>query len=136
MINVNTLLPTMLTKMLIPHFKKRFEQNQERSGVINISSIIGKFPMPGFAGLYSATKAFNDFFSRGFGLKYAQICDTLTVTPWYVSTNMNNHHALDWKTATPKSTAEGSLRSLGKVTTTYGATKHVIIGFFVDAMLS
>jgi len=136
MINVNTLPQTMLTKMLLPHFEKRYNDGNRRSAVINISSILGKFSMPGFATLYCATKAFTDFFSRGFGLRYAESIDTLCVTPWYTSTNMNNHHKIDWKTATPKECAEGSLRALGWVDSTYGATKHVIVGFFVDAMLS
>lgn len=49
--------------MLLRHIMPKMMQRGCRSGVINISSIAGIFYQP-FNSVYSATKAFDDFFSR------------------------------------------------------------------------
>ena len=48
--------------MLLRHIMPKMMQRGSRSGVINISSIAGIFNQP-FNTVYSATKAFDDFFS-------------------------------------------------------------------------
>ncbi len=48
----------IISKMLLRNFK---------SGIINISSIAGKFPIP-YLSTYSATKAYNSFFSKSLSI--------------------------------------------------------------------
>lgn len=57
--------------------------------------------------LYAATKAFNEYFSEGFSLKHKGKFDVLTVTPWWVKTQLVNR-PLGWKTCTAEETIEGS----------------------------
>ena len=55
----------MMTNHMIPHMLKR----EKRSAIINLSSFAAEHPVP-YVSTYSATKAFNDFFSRAIGLEY------------------------------------------------------------------
>lgn len=108
MINVNTLPQAMLTKMLLPNFHKRLETLGKKSGIINVSSIASKLAQPGFYNCYNATKAFNEYFSEGFNLKYKEKFDTLTVNPYFVSSNMTYNIKLDWQTCSGEHTCEES----------------------------
>jgi short-subunit dehydrogenase len=49
----------VLSRRIIPRMLKR----EKRSGIINISSIMGTMPFPRRS-TYCGTKAFNDYFSR------------------------------------------------------------------------
>jgi len=82
--------------------------------------------------LYSSVKAFNQYFSEGICLKYKTDFDVLTVTPWFVQTNMSSNRPIAWNVCSPQECAEGSLRSLGNIYRTYGSRRHVFIGFFID----
>ena len=64
-ININCVPMVMMTNHIIPHMLKR----EKRSAIINISSFAAEHPVP-YVSTYSATKAFNDFFSRAIGLEY------------------------------------------------------------------
>ena len=59
MINVNVCSMTLMTKMILPGMLRK-----KRGAIINISSVAAMGPQP-FATIYSATKAYVDFFSRG-----------------------------------------------------------------------
>lgn len=64
-INVNCVPMTILSGMVI----QRMLQREQRSAIINISSVAGQNPCP-FISTYSATKAYNDFFSKSIGMEY------------------------------------------------------------------
>ena len=59
MINVNICSMTIMTKMVLPGMLRK-----KRGAIINMSSVIAMGPQP-FMTMYSATKAYVDFFSRG-----------------------------------------------------------------------
>ena len=59
MINVNIASMTIMTKMILPRMELK-----KKGAIINIASIAGTAPQP-FMTMYSATKAYVDFFSRG-----------------------------------------------------------------------
>ena len=59
MINVNVCSMTLMTKMILPGMLRK-----KKGAIINISSVAAMGPQP-FATIYSATKAYVDFFSRG-----------------------------------------------------------------------
>ena len=59
MINVNICSMTIMTKMILPGMLRK-----KRGAIINISSVAAMGPQP-FMTMYSATKAYVDFFSRG-----------------------------------------------------------------------
>lgn len=58
-INVNIIPMTMMSHYMIPHMLKR----KQRSAIVNISSFSAEHPIP-YVSNYSATKVYNDFFSR------------------------------------------------------------------------
>jgi 17beta-estradiol 17-dehydrogenase / very-long-chain 3-oxoacyl-CoA reductase len=67
-----------LTALLIPKMKL------SKSAIINLSSFLGENPTP-YSGLYSATKAFNTYFSESISLeKGLQKIDILSVRPMFV----------------------------------------------------
>ena len=53
----------LLTQQLVGKFEERFSKNKNRSIIINLSSQAALMPMPHFKN-YSATKVFDDFFSK------------------------------------------------------------------------
>ena len=59
MINVNICSMTIMTKMVLPGMLRK-----KRGAIINMSSVVAMGPQP-FMTMYSATKAYVDFFSRG-----------------------------------------------------------------------
>jgi short-subunit dehydrogenase len=84
---VNTYPYVLLTKKLLDKLTKR--DNAKRSALINVSSGLGMYPAP-YDGVYSATKAFERFWSEAlnFEAKYEKLpLDVLTVHPGYVATN-------------------------------------------------
>jgi 17beta-estradiol 17-dehydrogenase / very-long-chain 3-oxoacyl-CoA reductase len=65
-INVNCVPMTMLTSLVVQKMLKR----EPRGAIINLSSIAGVNPCP-YISTYSATKAYNDFFSKAVGMEYS-----------------------------------------------------------------
>ena len=64
-INVNIIPMTMMSHNIIPQMLKR----KHRSAIINISSFSAEHPIP-YVSNYSATKVYNDFFSRAIEMEY------------------------------------------------------------------
>jgi 17beta-estradiol 17-dehydrogenase / very-long-chain 3-oxoacyl-CoA reductase len=63
-------------------------KREKRSAIVNLSSVAGEYPLP-FISVYSATKAYNDFFSQSIEMEYSQKIDILSVKPLYVESNMS-----------------------------------------------
>lgn len=74
----------MMTHMLIPKMIAR----NKRAGIINISSISGSNPIP-YISVYSATKAFNDYFSQSIEMEYSYKIDILSVKPLLVESALS-----------------------------------------------
>jgi len=66
---------------------KRFEVNKTKSAILSISSLAGVYGFP-FISVYSATKAFNDAFSRSLDIEYSDKIDILSVKPGMVNTSL------------------------------------------------
>lgn len=81
---VNIFPMTFLTHYLVPQLLKR----ERRSSVINLSSVAGENPIP-FISTYSATKAYNDFFTQSIQMEYSHKIDILSVRPMYVATGLS-----------------------------------------------
>jgi 17beta-estradiol 17-dehydrogenase / very-long-chain 3-oxoacyl-CoA reductase len=59
LININIKAMTNLTSKIIPHMLER----KQKSAIVNLSSFTIQCPFNGLA-VYTATKAYNDLFSR------------------------------------------------------------------------
>lgn len=82
-VNVNVASVPAMTKLVLPGMLTR-----GKGAIINIASIAGLYPIP-LMGIYSATKAFVDYFSHSLEWEYRDSGITVqTILPSYVSTNM------------------------------------------------
>ena len=106
-INVNCVPMTILSGMVI----QRMLQREQRSAIINISSVAGQNPCP-FISTYSATKAYNDFFSKSIGMEYDEKIDVLSVQPMFVESNLSKA-TRGFGVATRNQCAGAALKSLG-----------------------
>lgn len=98
---------TLMTHWLVP----KMNQREKRSAIINLSSVAGEYPLP-YISVYSATKAFNDFFSQAIEMEYSQKIDVLSVKPLYVESNMSKLKK-SCTVASRNECAQASLKYLG-----------------------
>ncbi|CAG9335453.1 unnamed protein product [Blepharisma stoltei] len=87
MINTNIYPQTLISYYLIPIFAKRYKELRTKSLVINFSSLIEEYIVPG-AAVYSATKQYNHFLSEALSYEYKDFIDFVTVKPGTVATNL------------------------------------------------
>eukprot|EP01027_Heterolobosea_sp_BB2_P012727 GEZU01018421.1.p1 GENE.GEZU01018421.1~~GEZU01018421.1.p1 ORF type:complete len:371 (-),score=84.75 GEZU01018421.1:225-1337(-) len=84
MVNVNINATNEMTRIVLPGMV-----NRRRGAIINLSSGYGVFPSPMLA-VYSATKAYIDFFSQSLSAEYKQFgIQVQSVVPFFVTTNMS-----------------------------------------------
>lgn len=125
----------LLTQQLVGKFEERFSKNKNRSIIINLSSQAALMPMPHFKN-YSATKVFDDFFSKGlFYEMRAKGVDVLSVQPGMVATAMTRRKEDIYKMIiTPEDCARGAL---DKATgfQVYGGTAHEIMGLVAKCLV-
>ncbi|XP_006825426.1 very-long-chain 3-oxoacyl-CoA reductase-like, partial [Saccoglossus kowalevskii] len=122
-VNVNVLAATKMTQLVLPCMVGR-----KKGVIINISSSAGRVPVP-LMMVYSSTKAYMDFFSRGLNEEYKHKGIIVQcVMPYFVSTNMtmNRKPSLFWPTS--RAYVTQSLRTVGWETKTYGYIMHHIQG--------
>lgn len=68
MLSMNVFPTVLLTRKFINHFRSR----QNRSAVINVSSITSNIPMP-YIGVYGSTKIYQDHFTKSLQIEYPEI---------------------------------------------------------------
>ena len=122
---VNCLSQALITRIFLPKLMTR----SQKSAIISLSSLGSQFPRPYFQ-IYSATKAFNDYLSRGLAEEYPNI-DILSFKPGLISTNMTSNKAVDIQTVTPEVVTSTALRFLGSTQTTFGHWKHKLNAFVI-----
>jgi short-subunit dehydrogenase len=113
---------TFLSHFLIPKFLSR----ERRSAIINLSSVAGENPIP-FISTYSATKAYNDFFSQATQMEYAYKIDILSVRPMYVETGLSKME---------KSCTVASARECVQAVLKYIGVDYETNGFYMHRFLS
>mmetsp|Transcript_3124 Transcript_3124/g.2844 ORF Transcript_3124/g.2844 Transcript_3124/m.2844 type:complete len:246 (-) Transcript_3124:174-911(-) len=89
--SLNTVITNCCGQTILQeHFAPIFAKRQNKSGIINVSSVAGGKPIS-FSPLYSATKGFNDFLSRAAQWDYEGKIDIMSLRPGWVSTNILNN---------------------------------------------
>ena len=133
-IAVNCTAQMMLTRKLINKMLRRRRvvpgsnnntTTPARGAVISISSVAGQRPLL-YLSPYSATKAFNDFFSRSLALEYGDQIDFLSLRAGYVASNMSKLTETGGFVLDRYECAKGCLEKLGYVTETYGDPRHAV----------
>jgi 17beta-estradiol 17-dehydrogenase / very-long-chain 3-oxoacyl-CoA reductase len=121
---VNTLPQTLLTRMFVEKFLKR----EKRSAIINLSSVAAVGFIPNFA-LYSSTKVFNLYLSRGLEGEMRNKVDFLCVKPFGVDSNLSKMKKSLF-VISAQECSEGSLDCLGYESEISGNWNHDIQSFF------
>lgn len=125
---INCTTELILTRRLINRMVARTQREggkTRRSAVITVSSVAGQRPLL-YLSPYSATKAFNDFFSRSMALEFGEKVDFLSLRPGYVTSNMSKLTEAGGFVLDRYECARGCLDKLGYVTETYGDPRHAV----------
>ncbi|KAH1181192.1 hypothetical protein KIL84_002126 [Mauremys mutica] len=102
--------------------------------IINLSSEAGRRPQP-LVTVYSATKRFVDFFSRGLEAEYrSQGILVQSVLPFFVSTNMTNNIKPNRFVKTAENFAREALNTVGISSRTSGCLSHSVQSFIYDLL--
>ena len=129
MIIVNTIPQTILAHEMLPRMLKR----KQRSAIINLASVASVQPFTCLP-VYSPTKAYNDFFSRGIVEDYKENIDIMSLRPGFVSTNMTLNKRVEYDTITTEECVSGALKSLGHDLVTNAHWKHGIFNYLLDTV--
>ncbi|EMP26173.1 hypothetical protein UY3_16735 [Chelonia mydas] len=118
-VNCNMLSVAKMTRIVLPQMLSR-----KKGVIINLSSEVGRQPHP-VATVYSATKRFVDFFSRGLEAEYhSQGILVQSVLPLFVSTNMTNNIIPNHYIKTAEDFAREALNTVGISSRTSGCLSH------------
>jgi len=131
MINCNMLSLTMMTKIVLPQMVER------RKGVIvNISSGSACEPVA-LLTVYSATKAYVDFFSQALQQEYrSKGIIVQDVLPFFVSTKLSKIRRANLMVPSPGTYVRAAMGTIGVQEKTYGCLPHAIQGYVMNLVPS
>ncbi|XP_076863486.1 very-long-chain 3-oxoacyl-CoA reductase-A [Brachyhypopomus gauderio] len=125
MINVNITSVCQMTRLVLPRMETR-----SKGVILNISSASGMYPVP-LLTVYSATKAFVDFFSRGLQAEYKTKGIIIqSVLPFFVATKMTKIRTPTLDKPTPERYVAAELTTVGLQEQTNGYFPHAVMGWF------
>ncbi|XP_066525742.1 very-long-chain 3-oxoacyl-CoA reductase-A [Hoplias malabaricus] len=130
MINVNITSVCQMSRLVLPRMEAR-----AKGVVLNISSASGMYPVP-LLTVYSATKAFVDFFSRGLQAEYK--CKGLiiqSVLPFFVATKMTKIRKPTLDKPTPDRYVAAELTTVGLQDQTNGYFPHAVMGWLTTVLV-
>uniref|UniRef100_A0A3Q2QW76 3-ketoacyl-CoA reductase n=1 Tax=Fundulus heteroclitus TaxID=8078 RepID=A0A3Q2QW76_FUNHE len=103
--------------------------------ILNISSASGMYPVP-LLTVYSATKAFVDFFSRGLHEEYRrQGILVQSVLPFFVATKMTRIRKPTLDKPTPERYVAAELNTVGLQSQTNGYFPHAVMGWVTTRLV-
>lgn len=129
MINVNITSVCQMTRLVLPRMEAR-----AKGVILNISSASGMFPVPMLT-IYSSTKAFVDFFSRGLQTEYK--CKGIiiqSVLPFFVATKMTKIRKPTLDKPTPERYVAAELNTVGLQDQTNGYFPHAVMGWVTTVL--
>jgi len=125
---MNCLSHALLTRVFLPKLQAR----AQKSAILNISSFSSYTPIPGLS-LYSSTKVFLDYLSRGIAYEHPNM-DIISLIPNFVSTPGLRNKKPDFETITTEEFVNSSLSALGNTTHTPGHWKHLRLRWILDTI--
>ncbi|CAG01042.1 unnamed protein product, partial [Tetraodon nigroviridis] len=130
MIHVNVTSVCQMTRLVLPRMADR-----SRGVILNISSASGMYPVP-LLTVYSATKAFVDFFSRGLQEEYRrQGIIIQSVLPFFVATKMTRIRKPTLDKPTPERYVAAELSTVGLQSQTNGYFPHAVMGWVTTKLV-
>ncbi|KAK5607049.1 hypothetical protein CRENBAI_008842 [Crenichthys baileyi] len=130
MININITSVCQMTRLVLPQMVER-----KKGAILNISSASGMYPVP-LLTIYSASKAFVDFFSRGLQAEYKSKGIIIqSVLPFFVATKLSKIRRPTLDKPSPERYVAAELNTVGLQTQTNGYLPHAIMGWVTTALL-
>lgn len=130
MINVNITSVCQMTRLVLPQMVER-----SKGVILNISSASGMYPLP-LLTVYSSTKAFVDFFSRGLHEEYRrQGIIIQSVLPFFVVTKMTRIRKPTLDKPTPERYVAAELSTVGLQSQTNGYFPHAVMGWVTTRLV-
>lgn len=130
LININITSVCKMTRLVMPGMLER-----SKGVILNISSASGMYPVP-LLTVYSATKAFVDFFSRGLHAEYRNKGITVqSVLPFFVATKLSKIRKPTWDKPSPENYVRSALNTVGLQTRTNGYLAHALMGWVTASVL-
>uniref|UniRef100_A0A8B9N4F7 3-ketoacyl-CoA reductase n=1 Tax=Accipiter nisus TaxID=211598 RepID=A0A8B9N4F7_9AVES len=118
-----------MTRLVLPGMLER-----SKGVVLNISSAAGMYPTP-LLTLYSATKAFVDYFSRGLHAEYkSKGIIVQSVLPYYVATKMSKIRKPTFDKPSPETYVRAALGTVGLQSQTNGCLPHALMGWIFSVL--
>jgi len=128
-ININIVSCTRLIHMILPQMEAK-----RRGVIINISSASGAYPSP-LLSVYSASKVYMDFLSRGLQLEYEDKGIIIqSVLPNFVATKLSKIRP-GLISPKPNDYVNNAIKTVGIESRTYGYWTHKVVGFFQDCVI-
>ncbi|XP_028812779.1 very-long-chain 3-oxoacyl-CoA reductase-B [Denticeps clupeoides] len=129
MINVNITSVCQMTRLVLPRMVEK-----SKGVILNISSASGMYPVP-LLTVYSSTKAFVDFFSRGLDAEYKNKGIIIqSVLPFYVATKLSKIRRATLDKPSPERYVAAELNTVGLQSQTNGYLPHAIMGWVTSAL--
>uniref|UniRef100_A0A3Q1BJM4 Hydroxysteroid (17-beta) dehydrogenase 12b n=2 Tax=Amphiprion TaxID=80969 RepID=A0A3Q1BJM4_AMPOC len=138
--NLDTFIDTMVNVNItsvcqVTFFCPYFPVSRKKGAILNISSASGMYPVP-LLTIYSASKAFVDFFSRGLQAEYKSKGIIIqSVLPFFVATKLSKIRRATLDKPTPERYVAAELNTVGLQTQTNGYLPHAIMGWVTTALL-
>ncbi|NXK45377.1 DHB12 reductase, partial [Chauna torquata] len=129
MININIMSVCKMTRLVLPGMLER-----SKGVILNISSAAGMYPTP-LLTLYSATKAFVDYFSRGLHAEYkSKGIIVQSVLPYYVATKMSKISKPTFSKPSPETYVRAAIGTVGLQSQTNGCLPHAIMAWIFSIL--
>lgn len=130
LININIYSVSMMTRIVLPGMLER-----KKGAIINLSSASGAAPMP-LLTVYSAAKAYVDFFSRALQQEYgSRGIIVQSQLPYFVSTKLSKIRRANMMVPAPTTYVKSALKTLGTSDWTFGYWAHAVQGFLLTNVL-
>ncbi|KAM5224274.1 very-long-chain 3-oxoacyl-CoA reductase [Hipposideros larvatus] len=131
LINVNILSVCKMTRLVLPGMVER-----SKGVILNISSASGVVPVP-LLTIYSATKAFVDFFSCCLHEEYkSKGIFVQSVLPFFVATKMVKVRKSTLHIPPPETFVKSAMKTVGLKSQTHGYLVHSLMGAVISALPS
>uniref|UniRef100_A0A3Q2ZL27 Hydroxysteroid (17-beta) dehydrogenase 12b n=1 Tax=Kryptolebias marmoratus TaxID=37003 RepID=A0A3Q2ZL27_KRYMA len=133
--NLDTFIDTMVNINITSVCQVSVAPCSEKGAILNISSASGMYPVP-LLTVYSASKAFVDFFSRGLQAEYKSKGIIIqSVLPFFVATKLSKIRRATLDKPSPERYVAAELNTVGLQTQTNGYLPHAIMGWVTTALL-
>ncbi|XP_040597221.1 very-long-chain 3-oxoacyl-CoA reductase-like [Mesocricetus auratus] len=129
LINSNVLSVCKVTRLVLPGMVER-----SKGVIVNISSATGMLPIP-LLTIYSATKAFVDFFSQCLHEEYkSKGIFVQSVLPYFVATKLAKIRKPTLDKPSPETFVKSAIKTVGLQSRTTGYAIHALMGSINSAL--